>query len=223
MRTGPGIRDINDRRQQSSLRADRRALRHRVRRRHPRSRGTAQARSRPDLGIPFIFKSSYDKANRSSAQSYRGPGLKEGLRILGRVAKELDLPLLSDVHRFEEIGPAAEVLDILQIPAFLCRQTDFRHGRCADQQGREHQERAVPRALGHQERRRQSGLRRAMKRSSSPNGECRSGTIICRRHARPADHARVSAIRSYSTPPIRCSSPEPAERRHQATGSSFRI
>ena len=78
-----------------------------------------------DLGIPFIFKSSYDKANRSSIKSFRGPGLKEGLRILGRVAKELALPLLSDVHRFEEIGPAAEVLDVIQIPAFLCRQTDF--------------------------------------------------------------------------------------------------
>ncbi len=60
-----------------------------------------------DLGIPFIFKSSFDKANRSSAKSFRGPGLKEGLRILGRVGRELDLPLLSDVHRFEEIGPAA--------------------------------------------------------------------------------------------------------------------
>ncbi len=78
-----------------------------------------------DLGIPFVFKSSFDKANRSSAKSFRGPGIKEGLRILGRVGRELDLPLLSDVHRFEEIGPAAEILDILQIPAFLCRQTDF--------------------------------------------------------------------------------------------------
>lgn len=78
-----------------------------------------------DLGIPFIFKSSFDKANRSSVKSFRGPGLKEGLRILRRVGKELSLPLLSDVHRFDEIGPAAEVLDILQIPAFLCRQTDF--------------------------------------------------------------------------------------------------
>jgi 2-dehydro-3-deoxyphosphooctonate aldolase (KDO 8-P synthase) len=77
------------------------------------------------LGIPFIFKSSFDKANRSSARSFRGPGLKEGLRILRRAGSELGLPLLSDVHRFEEIGPAAEVLDILQIPAFLCRQTDF--------------------------------------------------------------------------------------------------
>jgi 2-dehydro-3-deoxyphosphooctonate aldolase (KDO 8-P synthase) len=78
-----------------------------------------------DLGIPFIFKSSYDKANRSSLKSFRGPGLREGLRILGRVARELSLPLLSDVHRFEEISPAAEVLDVIQIPAFLCRQTDF--------------------------------------------------------------------------------------------------
>ena len=82
-------------------------------------------RTTSDLGIPFIFKSSFDKANRSSVTSFRGPGLKEGLRILRRVGIELDLPLLSDVHRFEEIGPAAEVLDILQIPAFLCRQTDF--------------------------------------------------------------------------------------------------
>lgn len=78
-----------------------------------------------DLGVPFIFKSSFDKANRSSASSFRGPGLKEGLRILGRVKRELGLPLLSDVHRFEEIGPAADVLDVIQIPAFLCRQTDF--------------------------------------------------------------------------------------------------
>ena len=78
-----------------------------------------------DLGIPFIFKSSYDKANRSSLRSYRGPGLKEGIRILGRVSRELDVPVLSDVHRFEEIGPSAEVLDVIQVPAFLCRQTDF--------------------------------------------------------------------------------------------------
>ncbi len=78
-----------------------------------------------DLGIPFIFKSSYDKANRSSVKSYRGPGIKEGLRILGRVKRELGLPLLSDVHRFEEIGPAAEVLDVIQVPAFLSRQTDL--------------------------------------------------------------------------------------------------
>ena len=83
------------------------------------------ARITSDLGIPFIFKSSYDKANRSSITSYRGPGITEGLRVLARVKRELGVPLLSDVHRFEEIAPAAEVLDVIQIPAFLSRQTDM--------------------------------------------------------------------------------------------------
>jgi 2-dehydro-3-deoxyphosphooctonate aldolase (KDO 8-P synthase) len=75
--------------------------------------------------VPFIYKSSYDKANRSSASSYRGPGLTEGLRILRKVATTLGVPVLSDVHAVSEVGPAAEVLDVLQIPAFLCRQTDL--------------------------------------------------------------------------------------------------
>ena len=77
------------------------------------------------LEIPFIFKASYDKANRTSRDAYRGPGLTRGLEILGKIREELDIPVLSDVHRFEEIDPAARVLDVLQIPAFLCRQTDF--------------------------------------------------------------------------------------------------
>ena len=77
------------------------------------------------LSIPLIFKSSYDKANRSSVSSYRGPGLVSGLKILSKVKETFGIPLLSDVHRFEEIGPASEVLDCLQVPAFLCRQTDF--------------------------------------------------------------------------------------------------
>lgn len=77
------------------------------------------------LSIPFIFKSSYDKANRSSVNSYRGPGLDAGLKILSKVKSDLGIPTLSDVHRFEDIGSASEVLDCLQIPAFLCRQTDF--------------------------------------------------------------------------------------------------
>lgn len=77
------------------------------------------------LKIPCVFKSSYDKANRSSVKSFRGPGLKKGLAILRRVKKELGLPVLSDVHCREEIKPAAEVLDIIQIPAFLSRQTDL--------------------------------------------------------------------------------------------------
>jgi 2-dehydro-3-deoxyphosphooctonate aldolase (KDO 8-P synthase) len=76
-------------------------------------------------GVPFVYKSSYDKANRSSIASYRGPGLKEGLRILRKVRQEVGVPVLSDVHDVSEVEPAADVLDVLQIPAFLCRQTDL--------------------------------------------------------------------------------------------------
>ena len=75
--------------------------------------------------VPFIYKSSYDKANRSSITAYRGPGLKEGLRILKKVKAEVGVPVLSDVHDVSEVEPAAEVLDVLQVPAFLCRQTDL--------------------------------------------------------------------------------------------------
>jgi len=78
-----------------------------------------------ELNIPFVFKASYDKANRSSIGSFRGPGLKEGLDILRGIREGLGVPVLSDVHRFEEIEEASKVLDIMQIPAFLCRQTDF--------------------------------------------------------------------------------------------------
>jgi 2-dehydro-3-deoxyphosphooctonate aldolase (KDO 8-P synthase) len=77
------------------------------------------------LAIPFIFKASYDKANRTSFTSFRGPGCKEGLAILANIKEELQIPVLSDVHRFEEIEAACAVLDVVQVPAFLCRQTDF--------------------------------------------------------------------------------------------------
>lgn len=77
------------------------------------------------LGIPYVFKASFDKANRSSIESYRGPGLEEGLRILERVKKEFDLPVISDIHLPEQAAAAADVLDIMQIPAFLSRQTDM--------------------------------------------------------------------------------------------------
>ncbi len=83
------------------------------------------ARIAGDANVPFIYKSSYDKANRSSVTSYRGPGLKEGLRILRRVREAVGCPVLSDVHDVSEVGSAAEVLDVLQVPAFLCRQTDL--------------------------------------------------------------------------------------------------
>ncbi|MDO9089679.1 MAG: 3-deoxy-8-phosphooctulonate synthase [Burkholderiaceae bacterium] len=77
------------------------------------------------LGIPFIFKSSYDKANRSSGTSFRGPGMQRGLAILAKVKKDLRLPILTDVHTEAEVAEVARVVDVLQTPAFLCRQTDF--------------------------------------------------------------------------------------------------
>ncbi|HQR99248.1 MULTISPECIES: 3-deoxy-8-phosphooctulonate synthase [unclassified Polaromonas] len=77
------------------------------------------------LGIPFIFKSSYDKANRSSGTTFRGPGMEKGLEILAKVKRELNLPILTDVHSESEIAAVAAVVDVLQTPAFLCRQTDF--------------------------------------------------------------------------------------------------
>jgi 2-dehydro-3-deoxyphosphooctonate aldolase (KDO 8-P synthase) len=76
-------------------------------------------------GLPLVFKSSFDKANRSSLNSFRGPGLERGLRVLSDVKSRYGLPVLSDIHSVEEAGPASEVLDVLQIPAFLCRQTDL--------------------------------------------------------------------------------------------------
>jgi 2-dehydro-3-deoxyphosphooctonate aldolase (KDO 8-P synthase) len=80
-----------------------------------------------ELGIPFIFKSSYDKANRSSGNSFRGPGMEKGLEILAKVRKTLGVPILTDVHTEEEVPTVAGIVDVLQTPAFLCRQTDFIH------------------------------------------------------------------------------------------------
>ena len=77
------------------------------------------------LGVPYVFKASYDKANRSSVKSFRGPGIEEGLAILAQIKKDLGVPIVSDIHETGQVEKAAEVLDILQIPAFLCRQTDL--------------------------------------------------------------------------------------------------
>ncbi len=82
-------------------------------------------RTAEKVGVPFIFKSSYDKANRTSLGSYRGPGIEKGLKILARVKKEIGVPVLTDVHEQQQVALAREHVDILQIPAFLCRQTDF--------------------------------------------------------------------------------------------------
>ncbi|SFZ77441.1 3-deoxy-8-phosphooctulonate synthase [Chitinimonas taiwanensis] len=78
-----------------------------------------------ELGIPFIFKSSFDKANRSSGKSFRGTGMDEGLRILAKVREQIGVPVLTDIHEIDQIKPVSDVVDVLQTPAFLCRQTDF--------------------------------------------------------------------------------------------------
>ncbi len=92
---------------------------------HARSMAEAIQRITAELGVPLIFKASYDKANRTSVKSFRGPGLKEGVRILGRLAKDTGLPVLTDVHEPGHCEMVAEAVDVLQIPAFLCRQTDL--------------------------------------------------------------------------------------------------
>jgi len=92
---------------------------------HARGMAESLQRITADLGIPYIFKASYDKANRTSVKSFRGPGLKDGVAILGRLAKDTGLPILTDVHEPAHCDTAAEAADVLQIPAFLCRQTDL--------------------------------------------------------------------------------------------------
>lgn len=92
---------------------------------HARTIAERVARLAADAGVPYIFKASYDKANRSSVKSFRGLGLKEGLRILAKIKSDLKLPILTDIHEASHAEPAAEVCDVLQIPAFLSRQTDL--------------------------------------------------------------------------------------------------
>jgi 2-dehydro-3-deoxyphosphooctonate aldolase (KDO 8-P synthase) len=92
---------------------------------HARTMAEHVARIAADAGVPYIFKASYDKANRSSVKSFRGPGLQAGLQILAKIKKDLSLPILTDIHDASQAAPAAEVGDILQIPAFLSRQTDL--------------------------------------------------------------------------------------------------
>ena len=101
------------------------------------------------LGFPFIFKASYDKANRTSIRSFRGPGIKEGLRILKKIKNELQLPVLTDVHETADVGKVAEVADVLQIPAFLSRQTDLVVAAALSGRAGEHQEGAIRFAVGY--------------------------------------------------------------------------
>lgn len=92
---------------------------------HARKMAEKVAKIAADCSVPYIFKASYDKANRSSVKAFRGPGLKEGLRILGKIKADLNLPILTDIHEPLHAQPAADVCDVLQIPAFLVRQTDL--------------------------------------------------------------------------------------------------
>src|SRR6201993_4017433 len=92
---------------------------------HARMMAEGVARIASDAGVPYIFKASFDKANRSSVKAFRGPGLAEGLRILGKIKTEFKLPILTDIHEPSQATPAAEIADVLQIPAFLSRQTDL--------------------------------------------------------------------------------------------------
>src|ERR1700731_4214459 len=92
---------------------------------HARKMAEKVSKIAADAGVPYIFKASYDKANPSSVKAFRGPGLKEGLRILAKIKSDLKLPILTDIHESSQAQPAAEVCDILQIPAFLARQTDL--------------------------------------------------------------------------------------------------
>ena len=112
------------------------------------------------LGIPYIFKASYDKANRSSRASFRGPGIEEGLRILREVKRQLGVPVLTDVHEDTPLAEVAAVVDVLQTPAFLCRQTNFILNVALAGQAGQHQEGPVPVALGDAQRRRQGALDR---------------------------------------------------------------
>ena len=116
---------------------------------HVRKMAEAIQRIASDVGIPFIFKASYDKANRTSVKSFRGPGLKEGTAILGRLARDTGLPVLTDVHEPAHCDVAAEAVDVLQIPAFLCRQTDLLVAAGQDGPRGEHQEGPVCGPVGH--------------------------------------------------------------------------
>ena len=175
------------------------------------------------LDIPFIFKSSYDKANRSSHASFRGPGMEEGLRVLADVRKHVDVPVLTDVHAIDEIAAVAAVVDVLQTPAFLCRQTDFIQAVASAgkpvniKKGQflapEDMQQVVAKAQGGERHRQHHGVRaRRVVRLSQPRV----------RHALARDHARHRTVRSCSMRRTRCSCRAGRARRRAASASSCR-
>ena len=165
-------------------------------------------------GVPYVFKASYDKANRTSGRSFRGPGLDEGLRVLGRVREAAGVPVLTDIHEPAQAAPAAEVADVLQIPAFLSRQTDLlvaaaRTGRVVNIKKGQF---LAPADMRHAIEKVTAAGTRA---SSSPSGASASATTISWSTCACSRFCGRSAIRSSTTSPTACSFParETASRR----------
>jgi len=150
------------------------------------------------LGVFYIFKASYDKANRTSAKSFRGPGLEPGLAVLAKIRAQIGVPVLTDVHTEAQTASAAEVVDILQIPAFLCRQTDLINARCPHRAHRKFEKGPVPLPVGdgpgcgQGEEPGASGLLTDARQHFS-------ATTIYRRHALDSDHGKARFSRHFST------------------------
>jgi 2-dehydro-3-deoxyphosphooctonate aldolase (KDO 8-P synthase) len=179
------------------------------------------------LGVPFIFKSSYDKANRSSGTSFRGPGLDKGLEILAKVKRELQVPIVTDVHREDEIGAAASVVDVLQTPAVPVPADRLHPRRRAEREARQHQEGPVPRPARHDQRARQGARRGARRR---PLGRPLHG-LRARRELRLQQprlrHASLAIMRETNAPVVFDAThsvqlPAARARRRAASASSFR-
>ena len=157
------------------------------------------------LDVPFIYKSSFDKANRTSSASFRGLGVEEGLRILAEVKRQVGVPVLTDVHEDTDIEVVANVVDVLQTPAFLCRQTNFiRSGRGARGAG-QHQERPVSEPLGNAERGRQGPRNRQSITSWFANAGLPSATTTWSPTCARSPSCERPAARWYSTLRIQCS------------------
>ncbi len=174
------------------------------------------------LGIGLIYKTSFDKANRTSLSSVRGLGLEESLPILAEVREKYGCPVVTDVHEPEQCAVVAEAVDVLQIPAFLCRQTDLLIAAAQDRPRDQRQEGTVPRAVGHEERRqedRQHGQREHPPVRARRQLRLQHARL---RHARAADPAPRPAIRWCSTRPIRCSSRAGRATPRAASGASCR-
>ena len=159
---------------------------------------------------PFIFKASYDKANRTSGRSFRGPGLDEGLRVLAAIKARYGVPILTDIHEPSQAAAAADVADVLQIPAFLCAADRPARRRREDRARRQHQEGPVPGARRRQARGREGRRRRQPARARDRARHQLRLPQPRRRHARVPDDAGARACRSCSTSPTACSCPAAA-------------